>query len=139
VPGAPASELASPAGPLPGPARRGRAEAGPVGAEPCVGAYHLRELAAWQQQLSPLDQAALEHVRMAVESNLSGRAAAGELRLSARDGEGDSSGSQASPSTPRFDPWAHTMRNPAHRVHVLGHKTSHRGPYTPASLTRAGS
>jgi hypothetical protein len=45
----------------------------------------------------------------------------------------------APPPVIKFDPWAHTMRNPAHRAHTLGHMRQHPRVHDAASaLARAG-
>jgi hypothetical protein len=73
-----------------------------------------------EDELSQLELAALAEVRLAVENNLTARIEAGQLRLAAEQ-----------PAAPvpapvrLFDPWAHTMRHPANRVHTLGHHRQH--------------
>jgi hypothetical protein len=60
-----------------------------------------------------------------------------ELELAAaEEGEGifaeqDTSGPAPWAMLP--DPWSHTMRNPAHRAHTLGHQRQHRGVTDAAS------
>jgi hypothetical protein len=73
-----------------------------------------------EDELSAQDYAALAEVRLAVENNLTARIEAAELKLAAE------LPAPAEPAPVRlFDPWAHTMRHPANRVHTLGHHRQH--------------
>jgi hypothetical protein len=85
-------------------------------------------------------------VRLAVEHNLAGYAAAAEAEPEPEPDRVQLAAPwpavydqpAAPPPVARFDPWSITMRNPANRVHTLGHKITHRGPCTAACYGVAG-
>lgn len=85
------------------------------------------------EDLSPEFLAALSMVRSMVEDKAAGwlEPAAGALELSAQPVRHQ----PAPPPVVSSGYWGHTLRNPAHRTHTLGHKVTHRGPCTPACLT----
>ena len=78
---------------------------------------------------------ALAHVRQLVNQRAEGYGElferVGELALTA--GTAEPAAPQAQPEPVKFDPWAHTMRNPAHRQHTLGHHLGHKGVTDAAS------
>lgn len=86
-----------------------------------------------EDELSALDYAALAEVRLAVEHCMAGHAATGELELTAPPGMTDPAAPQALPELVKFDPWQHTMRNPAHRAHTLGYHRQHPRVHDAAS------
>jgi hypothetical protein len=55
------------------------------------------------------------------------RAGAGQVRLAAElPGVHDPATPEPAPVI-KFDPWGHTLRNPAHRQHTLGHLRGQHG------------
>lgn len=90
----------------------------------------------WQlSDPSPLELAALAQVRDMVERRAADWLATSgpepPLQLAAPPVHGQ----PAPPPVVSSGYWGHTLRNPAHRTHTLGHKVTHRGPCTQTCLT----
>jgi len=86
----------------------------------------------WQDpdELTALDYAALEQVRLAVEHNLERRAPE-YLELT---GISDPATPQAPPPVIKFDPWGHTLAAQHNRTHLLGYHRQHRQVTDAASV-----